>query len=99
MAAQSPYYYFILLAVLLMTVGFVSVYYKALETHDTSNFSNLSLGSFFMAMIIFLVIAIQRYYPIHIIFYLVSLVAIAGMIHLKQKENSTDDDDDSTDDS
>ncbi len=87
MAAQSPYYYFILFAVLLMTVGFVSVYYKALETQDTSNFSNLSLGSFFGAMVIFLVIAIQRYYPVHIIFYLISLVAIVGLIYHRRKSD------------
>ncbi len=85
MAAQSPYYYFILLAILMMTVGFVSMYYKALETQDTSNLNYLTLGSFFTSMVIFLLIAIQRFYPIHIIFYIVSLVAIVGMVQIHQK--------------
>ncbi len=85
MAAQSPYYYFILLAILMMTVGFVSMYYNALETQDTSNLNYLTLGSFFTSMVIFLLIAIQRFYPIHIIFYIVSLVAIVGMVQIHQK--------------
>jgi hypothetical protein len=85
MAAQSPYYYFILFAILMMTVGFVSMYYKALETQDTSNLNYLTLGSFFTSMVIFLLIAIQRFYPIHIIFYIVSLVAIVGMVQIHQK--------------
>ena len=85
MAAQSSYYYFILFAILMMTVGFVSMYYKALETQDTSNLNYLTLGSFFTSMVIFLLIAIQRFYPIHIIFYIVSLVAIVGMVQIHQK--------------
>ena len=87
MAIQSSYYYFILFAILLMTIGFVTMYYKALETQDTSNLTYLSLGSFFTAMVIFLLIAIQRFYPVHIIFYIVSLVAIVGMIYLRRKDD------------
>jgi hypothetical protein len=81
---ESPYYYFILFAILLSTFGFVSIFYQALQTSNVDSIPYISLISFAIATIIFLFISFIRKYPVHLIFYVVSLVCIVGILNIKR---------------
>ncbi len=80
----SSYYYFILFAILLTTIGFVSIFYNALQNKDVNAIPFVSLLSFGVATLIFLFIAFIRRYPVHLIFYVVTLVCIVGTLNIKR---------------
>ncbi len=82
---MSPYYYMILFAILLMTIGFVSIFYTVLQEKNTSIYPYKALIPFLLSMLIFIYIAFVRKYIIHLIFYIVSLICIIGILALKNK--------------
>lgn len=80
----SPYYFFILFAILLTTFGFVGIFYNVLQTSNVEAIPYISLISFAISTIIFLFISFIRKYPVHLIFYILSLVCIIGIINIKR---------------
>jgi uncharacterized protein with PQ loop repeat len=82
---SSPYYYSILFAILLTTFGFISIFHHILQTKNVDSIPFISLFSFGLATLIFLFISLVRKYPAHLIFYILTLVAIIGILHLKRQ--------------
>ncbi len=81
---SSPYYYAILFAILLNTFGFVSIFYHTLKTKNTESIPFISLIAFAISILILLFIAFVRKYPIHLIFYILTLVCIMGILNTKR---------------
>jgi hypothetical protein len=77
---KTSIYYTILFSILLMTMGFVALFYQVYETRMT--ISRVTLVPFFLAMVGFLYVSLLRGYHIHTLFYLVSLVMIASTLLL-----------------
>ncbi len=80
----SSYYYFILFAILLTTFGFVSIFYQALQTSNADAIPYSALIAFAISTIIFLFISFIRKYPVHLIFYILTLVCILGIMNIKR---------------
>jgi hypothetical protein len=78
----------ILFAILLMTIGFVSIFYNVLQEKNTGLYPYKALIPFLMSMLIFIYISFVRKYIIHLIFYIVSLLCIIGIIALKNRPNA-----------
>lgn len=81
---SSPYYYLILTAIFLTTCGYAVLLRRVYELKNADCVPYLTLLPILVGLLIFLFIAFVRKYPIHLILYLVSVVAIMGILNMKR---------------
>ncbi len=85
---NSPYYYMIIYAILLNTLGFLGIFHNIFQSGSASTLSYFSLVAFTLSILIFLYISFVRKYPIHLVLYIITLVALLGSIFLKRNAES-----------
>lgn len=82
--SSSPYYYLILVAILLTTCGYAALLKHVYDLKNADCVPYLTLLPILAGLLIFLFIAFIRKYPIHLMLYLVSVVAIMGILNMKR---------------
>jgi uncharacterized protein with PQ loop repeat len=82
---MSSFYYYILFAILLNTIGFIGLFNQVLTTKDVNSLPYFSLIAFTVSILIFLYISFIRKYPIHLIFYIVTLISLIGILLIKRQ--------------
>ncbi len=85
---SSPYYYLILIAIFLTTCGYAALLRHVYEVKNADCIPYLTLLPILVSLVIFLFIAFVRKYPIHLMLYLVSIVAIMGILNMKRNVTS-----------
>ena len=90
---SSPYYYLILTSIFLTTCGYVALLNHVLQNKSADCVPYLMLIPILLGLIIFTFISFVRKYPVHLIFYIVSIVCIIGILNMKRNsgENSSDE--------
>lgn len=81
---SSPYYYLILIAILLTTCGYAALLRHVYELKNADCVPYLTLLPILLGLLIFLFIAFVRKYPIHLMLYLISVVTIMGILNMKR---------------
>ena len=81
---SSPYYYLILIAILLTTCGYAALLRHVYELKNADCVPYLTLLPILVGLLIFLFIAFVRKYPIHLMLYLISVVTIMGILNMKR---------------
>jgi len=82
---RTFYYYIILFATFLFTIGFIPIVFEILQQKTISIIPYISLIFIIISYIIYLFIAISRKYFFHSIIYLIGLIAISILLFLKKK--------------
>jgi uncharacterized protein with PQ loop repeat len=82
---RTFYYYIIIFATILFTLGFIPILFEIIQQRLTSNIPYISLIFILLAYLIYLFIAINRTYYFHSIIYLVGIISISIIIFLKKK--------------
>ncbi len=82
--STSPYYYLILIAILLTTCGYAILLKHVYDLKNADSIPYLTLLPILAGLLIFLFIAFVRKYPIHLMLYLVSVVSIIGILNMKR---------------
>ncbi len=81
---SSPYYYLILTAIFLTTCGYAALLKHVYDLKNADCVPYLTLLPILVGLLIFLFIAFVRKYPIHLMLYVISLVAIMGILNMKR---------------
>ncbi len=81
---SSPYYYLILTAIFLTTCGYAALLRHVYELKNADCVPYLTLLPILVGLLILLFIAFIRKYPVHLMLYLVSVVAIMGILNMKR---------------
>jgi uncharacterized protein with PQ loop repeat len=82
---KTFYYYIILFATFLFTMGFIPILFEILQQKITSNIPYISLIFILLSYLIYLFIAINRKYFFHSIIYLIGIITISTIMFLKKK--------------
>ena len=85
---SSPYYYLILTSIFLTTCGYVALLKHVYDAKNADCVPYLTLLPILAALLIFLFIAFVRKYPIHLMLYIIALVAIMGILNMKRNASA-----------
>ncbi len=92
MNSTSPYYYLILTSIFLTTCGYLALLNHVLQNKNADCVPYLMLIPILIGLIIFTFISFVRKYPIHLIFYIVSIVSIVGILNIKRNGSESGND-------
>lgn len=84
-ADKTVYYYVILFATFLFSFSFIPILFEIIQQRITSNIPYISLICMIISFLIYLFIAIDRKYYIHLFFYLIGLICVSIILFLKKK--------------
>lgn len=82
---KTIYYYLILFAIFLFSFSLIPLVFEVLNQKLTSNIPYVTLIFILISFLIYLFIAINRKYYIHILFYLIGLICTSILLFLKRK--------------
>ena len=84
-ADKSIYYYLILFATFIFAFSLIPIVFQIMQQKITSNIPYVSLICIIIGFLIYLYIAISRFYIVHIFIYTLGLLCVSIILFLKTK--------------
>ena len=82
---KSIYYYLILFATFIFAFSLIPIVFQIMQQKITSNIPYVSLICIIIGFLIYLYIAISRFYIVHIFIYTLGLLCVSIILFLKTK--------------